>query len=102
MAIKTQKNVVILCVQVGKMIFALRIPFAGALSEKLLKTKLYESDSDSANGSRMIYIRAKEDMFRFLGISQHRKKISPLSHRRRCKILFKTEHDYCYTHFKRK
>jgi 2-phosphosulfolactate phosphatase len=53
--------------------------FAGALSEKLLKTKLYESDSDSANGSRMIYIRAKEDMFRFLGISQHRKRLAHLA-----------------------
>ena len=53
--------------------------FAGALSEKLLKTKLFDSDSDSANGSRMMYIRAKSDMFRFLGISQHRKRLIHLN-----------------------
>jgi 2-phosphosulfolactate phosphatase len=75
---KQEKNVVILCAGwKGDFCFEDAL-FAGALTEKLLKTKLYESDSDSANGSRMIYIRAKEDMFRFLGISQHRKRLAHL------------------------
>ena len=76
---KQQKNVVILCAGWKNDFCFEDALFAGALSEKLLKTKLYESDSDSANGSRMIYIRAKEDMFRFLGISQHRKRLAHLA-----------------------
>lgn len=76
---KQEKNVVILCAGWKNDFCFEDALFAGALSEKLLKTKLYESDSDSANGSRMIYIRAKEDMFRFLGISQHRKRLAHLA-----------------------
>ena len=61
-------------VQDGKMTSVLKMLFLQVhLLKKLLKTKLFESDSDSANGSRMIYIRAKSDMYRFLGISQHRR-----------------------------
>ena len=31
------------------------------------------------NSNRSIYIRAKEDMFRFLAVSQHRKRLAHLN-----------------------
>ena len=76
---KQDKDVVVLCAGWKNDFCFEDALFAGALSEKLLKTKLFESDSDSANGSRMIYIRAKDDMFRFLGVSQHRKRLAHLN-----------------------
>ena len=76
---KQNKDVVVLCAGWKDDFCFEDALFAGALSEKLLKTKLFESDSDSANGSRMIYIRAKDDMFRFLGVSQHRKRLAHLN-----------------------
>lgn len=76
---KQDKDVVVLCAGWKDDFCFEDALFAGALTEKLLKTKLFESDSDSANGSRMIYIRAKEDMFRFLGVSQHRKRLEHLN-----------------------
>lgn len=77
--VKQNKDVVILCAGWKDDFCFEDALFAGALSDKLLKSKIFESDSDSANGSRMIYIRAKEDMFRFLAVSQHRKRLAHLN-----------------------
>ena len=76
---KQDKDIVILCAGWKNDFCFEDALFAGALSENLMKTKLFDSNSDSANGSRMIYIRAKDDMFRFLGISQHRKRLAHLN-----------------------
>lgn len=53
--------------------------FAGALSDKLVASKQFYADSDSANGARMMYRNAQDEMFEFLEISQHRKRLAHLN-----------------------
>lgn len=73
-----EKDVIILCAGwKGDFCFEDTL-FAGALSDKLVDTKQFYADSDSANGARMMYRNAKEDMFAFLAISQHRKRLAHL------------------------
>ena len=73
-----QEEVIILCAGwKGDFCFEDTL-FAGALSEKLVQTKRFYADSDSANGARMMYRSAHEDMFAFLDFSQHRKRLALL------------------------
>lgn len=77
--LQRQQEVIILCAGwKGDFCFEDTL-FAGALCEKLLQTKSFFVDSDSANGARMMYRNAKEDMFAFLALSQHRKRLAHLN-----------------------
>jgi 2-phosphosulfolactate phosphatase len=53
--------------------------FAGALSELLVKSKLYDNSCDAAQAARFLWESAQGNLFAFLENSSHRKRLSNLN-----------------------
>ena len=52
--------------------------FSGALVEKLVDSSLYDKSCDAAQASKVLWDSAKDDLYRFLEDSSHRKRLSKL------------------------
>ena len=63
--------------------------FAGAVVHQLKKTGLFTSDCDSAIAADYLYSLAKEDMFKFLENSSHRRRLK--------KLNIERDIEYCLT-----
>ena len=77
--IEKDKDIIILCAGWKNDFCIEDTMFAGALIKNLLLSNKFESNSDAANISRLLYEEAKDDMFKFLENSQHRVRLSELN-----------------------
>ncbi len=53
--------------------------FAGALVKKLKDSGGYTAESDSAKTASLVYDNAKDDMYDFLNLSEHRRRLASLN-----------------------
>ena len=77
--LNSNRNIIILC-SGWKGVFNLEDSiFAGCLSTEILKNKNYNSNCDSVILSKILYNESKENLFKFLSNSAHRKRLKHLN-----------------------
>lgn len=76
--IESNKNVILLCAGWKNKFNLEDTLFCGAVAEQLIDSDYYDSECDSAYGAKELYKSAKNDLFAFLEVSSHRKRLKDL------------------------
>ena len=76
--------------------------FAGALSEQLVASGLYDDSCDAVQASQVLWEKAKDDVYGFLENSSHRKRLAKLDIDSDVHFCFKSQSNYQNTCFTRK
>lgn len=77
--IEKNKNVILLCAGWKNKFNLEDTLFCGAVVEQLLNSEHYFSECDSAYGAKELYISSKNDLYDFLEVSSHRKRLKNLN-----------------------
>jgi 2-phosphosulfolactate phosphatase len=77
--IEQDRDVVLLCAGWKNKFNLEDTLFAGAVADKLIKTKRFVNSCDTAQAACHLYHSAKEDMYEFLKDSSHRKRLEKLN-----------------------
>ena len=77
--LQLNRNIIILC-SGWKGVFNMEDSiFAGHLANEILKNKIYSSNCDSVIISKLLYNQSKDNLFKFLSNSAHRKRLKHLN-----------------------